>query len=133
MLPPPAAIVPAPASPPVTAAAAPPASINPGAAANPVPGITAAGTNSGGSNSGANAAGSDNNQAVATTSANAPQPAHGANSFSKGEAQRRIAKRGFQNVSDLRKDGMGVWRGTATKNGQQIQIWLDYKGNVGQQ
>ncbi len=83
--------------------------------------------------SGANAAGGDNNQAVATTSANAPQPAHGANSFSKGEAVRRIARHGFQNVSNLRKDGTAAWRGTAIKDGQQVQVWLDYKGNVGQQ
>ena len=31
----------------------------------------------------------------------------------------------------LTKNG-GVWRGTATKAGQSAQIWLDYKGNVGQ-
>jgi len=90
------------------------------------------GTNSGGANAGTNAAGGDTNQAVATTNANAPQPASGANSFSMGEARRRIANRGFQNVNDLRKDTMGVWRGTATKDGQQVQVWLDYKGNVGQ-
>lgn len=78
------------------------------------------------------AASGNENQAVATTDANAPQPAHGANSFSKGEAERRIARQGFQDVSDLHKDGTGVWRGTATKDGQHVQVWLDYKGNVGQ-
>jgi hypothetical protein len=26
-----------------------------------------------------------------------------------------------------------VWRGTATKDGQSVQVWLDYKGNTGQQ
>jgi hypothetical protein len=40
---------------------------------------------------------------------------------------------GFQNVSGLRKDDGGVWRDTATKDGQQVQVWFDYKGNVGQQ
>ena len=84
-------------------------------------------------NAGVNAAGGDSNQAIATTTANAMQPAHGANSFSQGEAQGRIANHGFQNVSSLRKDADGVWRGTATKDGQQVQVWLDYKGNVGQQ
>jgi peptidoglycan hydrolase-like protein with peptidoglycan-binding domain len=105
----------------------------PGAAADRTLGTNATGTNPAGSNAGANAAGGENNQAVATTNANAPQPAHGANSFSKGEAGRRIARQGFQDVSDLRTDGTGVWRGTATKNGQHVQVWLDYKGNVGQQ
>lgn len=95
-------------------------------------GTNATGTNPGGSNTGTNAAGGDTNQAVATTNANAPQPARGANSFSIGEARHRIADHGFQNVNDLHKDAMGVWRGTATKDGQQVQVWLDYKGNVGQ-
>lgn len=86
-----------------------------------------------GSNAGSTAAGGPNNQAVATTSANAPQPAHGANSFTKGEAQRRITREGFQNVGDLSKDNAGVWRGRAVKNGQPARVWLDYKGNVGQE
>lgn len=51
----------------------------------------------------ANVPSGNNNQAIATTNANAPQPAHGAN---------------FENVSDLHKDRTGVWRGTATKVGQ---------------
>lgn len=86
-----------------------------------------------GSGSGVAAASGNDNQAIATTTANALQPAHGANSFSKGEAERRIARHGFQDVSDLRKDGTGVWRATASKDGQHVQVWLDYKGNVGQQ
>jgi len=105
----------------------------PGAAADRTLGTNATGTNPAGSNAGTNAAGGNNNQAVVTTNANAPQPAHGANSFSKGEAGRRIARQDFQDVSDLRKDGTGVWRGTATKDGQHVQVWLDYKGNIGQQ
>lgn len=72
------------------------------------------------------------NQAIATTSANAPQPAHGANSFTKGQAQARITQQGFQKVSELSKDDAGVWRGKAVKNGQSVNVWLDYKGNVGQ-
>lgn len=78
------------------------------------------------------AAGNDN-QAVATTTANATQPAHGANSFSKREARRRIARHGFQQVAGLSKDKNGVWRGTATQGGNQVNVWLDFKGNVGQQ
>ncbi|MGI4794686.1 MAG: peptidoglycan-binding domain-containing protein [Janthinobacterium lividum] len=92
-----------------------------------IPGIGA------GSGSGVAAASGNDNQAIATTNANALQPAHGANSFSKGEAERRIVRHGFQDVSDLHKDGAGVWRATASKEGQHVQVWLDYKGNVGQQ
>ncbi len=79
------------------------------------------------------AASGDTNQAVVTTGANADQPAKGANSFTMGQARHRIAKKGYSHVKGLAKDGDGVWRGTATKDGQPIQVWLDYKGNVGQQ
>lgn len=77
------------------------------------------------------AASGDNNQTVATTNANAATPASGHNSFSKGEARRRIASEGFTAVGGLRKDTHGVWRGHATKDGQTVSVWLDYKGNVG--
>ena len=70
---------------------------------------------------------------MATTRANAPQPAKGANSFSNGEARRRIEGGGFSTVSDLKKDGDGIWRGNAMKDGAKVGVWLDYKGNVGQQ
>ncbi len=79
------------------------------------------------------AAAGDNNQAVATTSANARQPAKGANSFTSGEAQGRIESEGFKTVSNLKKDNDGIWRGTAMKDGANVGVWLDYKGNIGQQ
>lgn len=84
-------------------------------------------------NGGTAAAAGDRNQAVTTTAANAPQPARGSNSFTLNEARRRIQSHGFQSVSRLHKDGNGVWRGTAAKEGAQTAVWLDYKGNVGTQ
>ncbi len=83
-------------------------------------------------NGGTAAASGDRNQAVTTTSANAPQPARGRNSFTQGEARRRLESAGFQSVNNLHKDDGGVWRGTGMKNGQSGQVWLDYKGNTGQ-
>ncbi len=77
-------------------------------------------------------AGGQDNQAVATTNANAPQPAHGANSFSKRQARHRMMAEGFHKISSLHKDSNGIWRGNATKGGAPTQVWLDYKGNVGQ-
>jgi peptidoglycan hydrolase-like protein with peptidoglycan-binding domain len=122
-------------NPPMTssAASAPDRTLGTNTASTNTTGTNAAGTNAGVSNAGANAASGNSNQAVATTSVNAASPAHGANSFSRGEASVRIAHQGFQNVSNLRKDADGVWRGMAEKDGQQVQVWLDYKGNVGQQ
>lgn len=77
------------------------------------------------------AAAGDNNQAVATTTTNASQPARGSNSFTIGEAKSRIEKNGFTDVSDLKKDDNGVWRGSAKKDGTVTGVWLDYKGNTG--
>ncbi len=78
------------------------------------------------------AASGENNQAIATTNATAAQPAHGSNSFTAAQARGKIQDKGFANVTDLKKDDGGVWRGKAQKNGQTVSVWLDYKGNVGQ-
>jgi hypothetical protein len=111
----------------------------PGATSNaPMPGVnpnTGVTPNTGltGRNSGSAAASGDRNQAVTTTGANAPQPARGSSSFTHNQARRRLERNGFQSVSGLAKDNGGVWRGKAMKDGQPVQVWLDYKGNVGQQ
>lgn len=84
-------------------------------------------------NTGTAAASGNRNQAVTTTAANAPQPAKGANSFTAGEARRRLQKEGFTQVTALKKDQDGVWRGEAMKAGAKAMVWLDYKGNIGQQ
>ena len=84
-------------------------------------------------NTGTAAASGSRNQAVATTNANAPQPAKGANSFTMGEARRRLERQGYTQVTALKKDQDGVWRGEAMKAGTKSGVWLDYKGNIGQQ
>ena len=115
-----------------------PGNTAPGATSNaPMPGVspstgTTPGTGVVDRNTGTAAAAGDRNQAVATTSANAPQPARGANSFTEGEARRRIESEGYSSVGALTKDDGGVWRGTATRNGQAARVWLDYKGSIGQ-
>ncbi len=142
----PARPVPTPASPapvPTLPASAPPASAPivaatpaaPAPSAPSAPGVdTGAGTSPTASLADRNTgAVGDRNQAIATTAANTPQPARGANSFSRGEARRRIERAGFAAVADLQKDGDGIWRGHGTKDGSSVGVWLDYKGNVGQQ
>lgn len=57
-------------------------------------------------------------------------PVKGANSFTEGEAKSRIEKMGFANVTDMKKDDDGVWRGHAMKNGQRVDVALDFQGNV---
>jgi hypothetical protein len=57
-------------------------------------------------------------------------PVAGRNSFTEGEAKSRIEKMGFANVSDLKKDDNGVWRGRAMKDGKIVDVSVDYQGNV---
>jgi hypothetical protein len=57
-------------------------------------------------------------------------PLEGANSFTEGQAKDRAAAAGFTDVSALQKDDKGIWRGTAKRGGSQVNIAIDYKGNV---
>src|SRR3979409_1325276 len=57
-------------------------------------------------------------------------PIAGANSFTEGQARSRIESNGFSNVTELRKDDQGVWRGKATKDGRAVAVSLDFQGNV---
>jgi hypothetical protein len=70
----------------------------------------------------------------AVTTPNAPQnpnaPVEGANSFTEGQALARIEAAGFTNVTNLKKDDKGVWRGRAMRGGKQVNVSLDFQGNV---
>jgi len=65
--------------------------------------------------------------------AKAPEPGaplKGANSFTEAQAKDRIVAAGFTSVSSLAKDGDGVWRGNAMKDGKAAKVAVDFKGNV---
>jgi hypothetical protein len=57
-------------------------------------------------------------------------PVAGANSFTEGQAKSRIEDKGFKNVSGLKKDKDGVWRGKASENGKAVTVSVDFQGNV---
>jgi protein CpxP len=57
----------------------------------------------------------------------------GANSFTEGQARSRIEAQGFNDVTDLRKDDQGIWRGKAMRDGKSANVMLDFKGNVATQ
>lgn len=57
-------------------------------------------------------------------------PVAGANSFTEGQAKSRIEDKGFKNVSGLKKDDAGVWRGKASQNGKTVNVSVDFQGNV---
>lgn len=54
----------------------------------------------------------------------------GANSFTEGQAKSRIESAGLTNVTDLKKDDQGIWRGKGTRNGKSVTVGFDYKGNI---
>ncbi len=66
----------------------------------------------------------------AARKADAGAPLKGANSFTEGQAKDRALAHGFGNVSEMKKDDNGVWRGSAMQDGKQVQVAVDYKGNV---
>ena len=70
----------------------------------------------------------DTMQKPATQDATAPVA--GANSFTEAQARTRIESMGYTNVSGLSKDNQGVWHGTAMKDGKQVNVAADFKGNV---
>jgi opacity protein-like surface antigen len=71
------------------------------------------------------------NNAINSTGANNPgAPVQGRNSFTEGQAKSRIESNGFSNVSNLKKDDSGVWRGKATKEGKSVDVSLDFQGNI---
>lgn len=60
-------------------------------------------------------------------------PRAGANSFTEGQARTRMEGAGYTNVTGLNLDGNGIWRGQAMHSGRQVQVTLDYQGNVNAQ
>jgi hypothetical protein len=60
----------------------------------------------------------------------AAAPVAGANSFTESQARSRLEEHGYSNVGVLTKDDQSIWRGKATKNGTQVNVALDYQGNI---
>ena len=54
----------------------------------------------------------------------------GANSFTQGQARRRIEDRGLHNVGQLHKDQSSIWQAEATKDGRRVRVGVDFRGNV---
>jgi putative membrane protein len=65
-----------------------------------------------------------------TDTTGAVAPIAGANSFTEDQAKGRIEDAGFSEVTELKKDDQGVWRGQATRDGKKTPVALDYQGNV---
>ena len=74
--------------------------------------------------------GPNNNAVNSPAQNNTAAPVAGANSFTEGQAKSKIEEAGFTNVSELKKDDNGVWRGNASKGGSSTQVSVDFQGNV---
>ena len=57
----------------------------------------------------------------------------GANSFTEGQAREAIERQGYTDVGALSQNDQGVWSATATRNGAQATVSVDYKGVVSAQ
>jgi len=50
--------------------------------------------------------------------------------FTEDQAKSQIEAQGYLDVSGLRKDAKGIWRGKALKDGLPVSVILDVKGEV---
>jgi hypothetical protein len=64
------------------------------------------------------------------TEQNPGAPVAGKNSFTEAQAKARIEEAGYTDVTGLKLDDQGVWRASATKDGKQASVSLDFQGNV---
>jgi len=65
--------------------------------------------------------------ATPATSAGSKAPFH---ALTADQAKARIEANGFSNVSELRRDTLGIWRGKAEKDGLMVDVTLDRDGNA---
>jgi hypothetical protein len=57
-------------------------------------------------------------------------PVAGANSFTESQARSRIEAAGFSQITNLRKDDQGIWRGQAMHAGASTPVSMDFHGAV---
>ena len=74
--------------------------------------------------------GPNNNAVNSRGESNSNAPVAGRNSFTEGQAKSKLEGAGYTNVSELKKDDNGVWRGKANKGGSSTAVSVDFQGNV---
>ncbi|BCW89568.1 hypothetical protein sos41_27340 [Alphaproteobacteria bacterium SO-S41] len=57
-------------------------------------------------------------------------PLEGANSFTEAQVTSRLQENGFTEVSGLKLDDKGIWRGKAKMNNTVYDVAVDYRGNI---
>src|ERR1700742_1644769 len=71
--------------------------------------------------------GPNNNAVNSSGQNNSNAPVAGRNSFTEGQAKSKIEGAGYTNVSELKKDDNGVWRGKANKGGSSAAVSVDFQ------
>src|SRR6186713_2835047 len=74
--------------------------------------------------------GPNNNAVNSPGQNNSNAPVAGRNSFTEGQTKSKIEDAGYANVTELKKDDNGVWRGKASKSGSSTAVSVDFQGNV---
>jgi hypothetical protein len=74
--------------------------------------------------------GPNNNAVNSSGQNNSNAPVVGRNSFTESQAKSRIEGAGYSDITELKKDDNGVWRGKAKKGGKSADISVDFQGNV---
>lgn len=57
----------------------------------------------------------------------------GRNSLTEEQAKNRLQRMGYSEVRELKQDERGVWRGKAVFARQQVDVSLDYRGEITRQ
>lgn len=68
----------------------------------------------------------EQNRTAATPAAAAP----GDNSFTEEQARGHLENGGYTEPSAMTQDASGMWVGTAKKDGQTVNVAVDYQGTV---
>ncbi len=77
------------------------------------------------------APGAPRNEAVAADgNMNATGQTPGANSFTESQARERIEAAGYTGVGALTQNAEGLWQGSATREGAETRVSVDYRGAV---
>lgn len=98
------------------------------------PASQGAATATGSSNNAVNPPGNASSDVNASGTANVVAPValeKGSNSFTEGQARKRLEGAGFTTITGLHKDDAGIWRGQASRGGKSVAVGFDYKGNIG--
>lgn len=110
-----------------------PAGANRPAGTNMAPASPGTNSPTGSSNPAVSTTGNQPSNAGMTGTVNMVAPSaleRGSNSFTEGQAKARLEGAGLTNVTDLKKDDQGIWRGKAMRAGKSVAVGFDYKGNI---